>query len=148
MKKEGKGSEFLANLLSVVLLATFLIYETTLPSWWEESFPMAIGALTLLLFIWRMVSATFPKGVSKMGDEGEVKFGSRGLLIILSSLGLLGSIYLIGFLPASFLFLMVLPFVLGYKRWVVIAAIALTVILVFLLGDRRGILIFPKGLLF
>lgn len=148
MRKALKEGVFWVNLVTVLALATFLIYEMTLPEWWLETFPMVIGSFTLLLFLWQIFSGFLRKTTRVAEEQGEEVSGSRGLLIIFSSIALFVFIYLIGFFAAGFLFLMVLPFVLGYKKSLIITTIAVIVILVFIIGDRMGILIFPKSLLF
>lgn len=142
------SAETWANLFAIAGLAAFLGWEVTAPDWLQGGlFPLALGGLTLLCFLWLTLKGARTQAPAKRRSDEPLQVG-RGLLVIASTLAMLAGAYLLHFLAAVVVFMLAVPFVLGYRRvvWIGFATLAMAGLL--WLGDSQGILVLPAGTLF
>ncbi len=87
-------------------------------------FPMALGCLQLLLAAWLGLKSKRPERENIPSPLRELEI-RRGALLLLLCLVYIELMTPLGFIPSTFGFLAISPYLLGWRRWMVSVLIAL-----------------------
>ena len=146
--KERLNSEFWLIVAIALFSIVFLAGSFSLPPVAAE-FPRYISIATLLLALWNLYERLRPGAKIKPARGNSSNGKINWVTFTLLALAYVGLIYVIGMAVATFIYLATLPYLLNYRRPVVITLYSLIFTAVLISAMKWGFQVpIPTGIIF